>query len=449
MNDASALTVHDVPYYPEIPSYVNFVGMGMHIWEGDGWKAESLSWKTGCYLGSNISGLPEVTYSGPDAQQLLSRLHLNNVFNWPVGKSKHLVALDENGLVANHGLAVRDGEQSFRQLCALPWPIYKAPALGLDVEISARTIFVFQVAGPTSLQVLERLLDRELRDLAFLAVQPISIPGIPEDVELEVSRLGMVGTLAYEVRGPIEHGPKVYDAIYKAGQPFGITRLGWRTYVVNHTEGGFPQLHCTFQPSAYLDQDFVEQFMFASGGSHRLLPGGPNTGSIDPADSRARLRTACEVNWDWMAKFDHDFIGRQALEAEIARPKRKTVTLRWNKADIMDVFASQFEPGEEYRNFEFPTTPQQMSGGHADLVTKDGVDVGVSSVAVYSYSYREMLSHSTLDVGLAEIGNEVIVHWGDHGGRIKPIRATVERFPYLEMSSNKDFDLSTIPSGIG
>ena len=117
------------------------------------------------------------------------------------------------------------------------------------------------------------------------------------------------------------------------------------------------------------------------------------------------------------------------------------MVLKWNKEDILDVFASQFEVGEEYKHFEFPTTPQSPAGGHADLVTKDGKPVGVSSLAVYSYYYREMISHTTLDLDQAHIGNEVIVHWGDHGSRIKPIRATVERFPYLDLPTNKDYDI--------
>lgn len=51
----------------------------------------------------------------------------------------------------------------------------------------------------------------------------------------------MTGGLAYELHGPIEEGPAIYDAVYQAGQEFGIERLGWGTYLVNHVEGGFPQ----------------------------------------------------------------------------------------------------------------------------------------------------------------------------------------------------------------
>ena len=40
------------------------------------------------------------------------------------------------------------------------------------------------------------------------------------------------------------------------------------------------------------------------------------SGSVDPADMRARFRTPVEVRWHNMAKFDHDFVGREALATE-------------------------------------------------------------------------------------------------------------------------------------
>ena len=81
-------------------------------------------------------------------------------------------------------------------------------------------------------------------------------------------------------------------------------------------------------------------------------------------------------------------------------------------------------------------------------MTVDGKDVGVSAAGVYSYYYREMISQCTIDLEHAEVGSEVILHWGDHGQRIKEIRATVARFPYLDLPSNKNYDLEAIPSHI-
>ena len=36
------------------------------------------------------------------------------------------------------------------------------------------------------------------------------------------------------------------------------------------------------------------------------------------------------------------------------------------------------------------------------------------------------------------------MQWGDHGGRIKDVRATVERFPYLTDPRNSDVDTATL-----
>jgi vanillate/3-O-methylgallate O-demethylase len=55
-----------------------------------------------------------------------------------------------------------------------------------------------------------------------------------------------------------------------------------------------------------------------------------------------------------------------------------------------------------------------------------------------------VLSLGSIGVEQAEIGNEVVVRWGDHGRRIKDVRATVERFPYLADPRNSDVDTATL-----
>ena len=422
-----------VPVYPDVKLYANAL-MDMRVWEADGWKEESMSWKDSCYIHAGIT-MPESSIKGPDAQKLLSTVSINNCYKWPFGTAKHLVMCDEDGYVANHGLVIRDDENSFRESACWPWAAHRNGKLGFNVDMSIRNVFIFQIAGPTSLQVLERVTGENLRDVQFLGTRPTRIPGI--DAEIEITRIGMVGNLAYELRGPVEIGPEVYDTVYQAGKPLGMKRLGWRTYVVNHVEGGFPQLNCTFTASAFADSVFMESFGdFVEKGF---------TGSIDPEDFRARFRTPFEVNWGWMAKFDHDFIGREAVEAESKNPKRTVVTLRWNPEDVIDIYASMFEKGDEYKTLELPCAQQQPSGGHADYVTKAGKKVGVSSATTYSYYYREVISHCTIDLDQAVIGNEVVVLWGDYGKRIKEVRATVERFPYLDLPRNQTYDLDTVP----
>jgi glycine cleavage system aminomethyltransferase T len=267
----------------------------------------------------------------------------------------------------------------------------------------------------------------------------VRIPGIP--AEIEIARIGMVGTLAYELRGAAEHGSAVYDAVYQAGKPLGMKRLGFLAYIVNHVEGGFPQMGSTFTSASGAISGIERE------AADDIEPS--FSGSVDPQDTCARFRTLGDVGWIWMAKFDHDFVGREAVEAEAKNPKRTIVTLRWNSEDVIDIYTSLFRKGEEYKLLDLPCGQRMLAGGHADHVTtKDGKKIGISSGTTYSYYYREEISMCTIDVDQAKIGNNVIVHWGDYGKRIKEVRATVERFPYLDLPRNEKYDLSTVPSGV-
>jgi glycine cleavage system aminomethyltransferase T len=145
-----------------------------------------------------------------------------------------------------------------------------------------------------------------------------------------------------------------------------------------------------------------------------------------------------------MCKFDHDFLGCDALAAEVANPKRTVVTLRWNPEDVIDVYASLLRPGEEYKTIDLPYAPNVWPQAHADHVVKDGREVGISSGTTYSYYFREVLSMGCIDLDVSEVGTEIVIKWGDYGRKIKDVRATVARFPYLTERRNSDVDVSTI-----
>ena len=146
-------------------------------------------------------------------------------------------------------------------------------------------------------------------------------------------------------------------------------------------------------------------------------------------------------------KFDHDFVGRAALEAEVANPRRTVATLRWNPDDVLDIYASLLQPGEEYKTIDLPTSPPWTEGmnAHADhLLQGRSADRLLLRHDLQLLLPRGPLARARLDVDQAEIGNEVVVQWGDHGGRIKDVRATVERFPYLTDPRNSDVDTATL-----
>jgi glycine cleavage system aminomethyltransferase T len=427
-----------LPYYDE-PTLYLIMGDRPWAWEFNGWKPESMSWKTGCYIHGGLSGL-EFAFEGPDIVPFFSSICVNSFARYPVGSMKHAIFCTEEGLIATHGILQRNGEEEVRFFAAGPWPVYQLKQTSYKVEARPVSRYLFQVAGPASLATLEAAIGESLRDIGFLRFRNARING----KAVEVARIGMSGNLAYELRGPLGEGPEVYDAVYRAGQDLGIERLGWRAYLVNHVEGGFPQVNWTFASAAEEDQGFREAF----GNAQLLLS---VTGSVDPADRRARYRTPVEVGWQRAVRFDHDFAGRAALEDEVAGPRRTVVTLRWNPDDVLDIYASLLRPGQEYATIDLPTSPTWLRGvlAHADHILKDGRPVGVSSGTIYSYYFREVLSMGCIDVGLARPGTEVIVQWGDHGKPIKDVRATVQRFPYLTEGRNDQIDTNKLAGALG
>jgi vanillate/3-O-methylgallate O-demethylase len=435
MTDSPFADLNGLPFYDEPALYIHLGGM-IRGWEFGGWKRESMSWKTGCYIHTGLSG-PQFRFEGPDVAAFFASICSNSFAKFPIGSMKHGVMCNEAGLVATHGILQRNAEEEYRWFAAGPWPMYQLAKTSFNVTPRVVRGYLTQIAGPRALDALERATGEDLRDISFLRFRNTRIAG----KTVEIGRIGMAGNLAFEVRGPMEEGPAVYDAIFKAGRDFGMERLGWRTYLVNHVEGGFPQQTWTFCAAQWQDPGFLE---LNEKHGFRVKP--VVSGSVDPANLRARQRSPLELNWQGSVRFDHDFIGRQALETEAANPRRKTVTLRWNADDVIDIHASLLRKGEEYKTMDLPTTPTWLHGtlAHADHIRKDGREVGYASGTIYSYYFREVLSMGVIDIDQASIGNEVIVQWGDHGHRIKDVRATVERFPYMQEGRNDQIDLTTL-----
>ncbi|MBQ8086829.1 MAG: aminomethyltransferase family protein [Clostridia bacterium] len=424
------------PAYSDVYQYGSI--MLKHItWEGDPWYEVGESYFTSSYIHAGLSGLQE-TFKGPDAAKLLSDYSINNVYKWGAGRCKHLVALTPDGLVANHALFFKDAEDTFRTTAGCSVPYIQGLQTGkYNCEYITKPIFIFQMSGPLSLTILEKVTGTSLRDVRFLDFKPIRIPEI--DAELEICRIGMSGTLAYEVHGDAQFGPAVYDAIYQTGKPMGMKRMGWKDYTVNHTFGGFAQITVNFESSLYQYPDFCASAPFD------LIC----KGSVDPSDLRARFRSVAECDWAWMAKFDHEFVGREALEKELANPVRKLVTLEFNAEDLADVYHSQFTDAP-YKYMDMPCADPQPAGGHQDYVTDgEGNVIGISADPTYSSHFHTMISHAIIDVDKIEEGKEVLVQWGDYGKRIKNLRAKIAKFPYIHgVMDNRDYDLSTVPSGI-
>jgi vanillate/3-O-methylgallate O-demethylase len=138
-------------------------------------------------------------------------------------------------------------------------------------------------------------------------------------------------------------------------------------------------------------------------------------------------------------KFDHDFIGREALEALDPEEQRRKVTLAWNAEDVADIFASLVDvEGPGYQVFDLPNANYGSSNFDA-VVDAGGSTVGVSMFTGYSANERRALSLATIDHEIP-VGTELTVVWGEPGGGTKKtnvephvqkeVRVVVSPVPY-------------------
>ena len=155
--------------------------------------------------------------------------------------------------------------------------------------------------------------------------------------------------------------------------------------------------------------------------------------------------TPYDIGYGAFVKFDHDFIGREALEKLAAKPPRRTkVTLALNDEDVAKVIGSMYgnKGKERYKYFDFPSSV--YSTLPYDAVTFEGRPVGISTWIGYSSNERKHLTLAMLDTEHAKHGHEVKLLWGEpDGGTRKPtvephiqteIRAIVSPVPYSEVA---------------
>lgn len=61
-----------------------------------------------------------------------------------------------------------------------------------------------------------------------------------------------------------------------------------------------------------------------------------------------------DLSYSHLIKYDHDFIGREALEEMAKGPRRRRVTLVWQPQDVLRVYETYLQPGTPALFLEWP-----------------------------------------------------------------------------------------------
>jgi vanillate/3-O-methylgallate O-demethylase len=402
------------------------------------WRDEQKAWRETCVLFDQSHHMVDLFVEGPDALKLLSALAINSFTNFAVDRAKQFVPCSHDGYVIGDGILFhleRNKLVFVGRAPAANWIQFHAATGGYDVAVEkddrspsrpmgrpvVRRHYRYQIQGPNAVKVIEKLNGGPFPDIKFFTMDAITIAGR----RVRALRHGMAGAPGLEIWGPYAEGEEIRAAVVEAGEEFGLYQVGARAYATNTLESGWipsplPAVYTGAKMKAY------REWLPASGYEATCSLGG----SFVSNDIEDYYTTPMELGYGTFVKFDHDFIGREALEAMAGKPQRKKVTFAWNAQDVAKVFASMFEPGgESYKYIDLPLSNYASSS--ADAITSGGRTVGLSMFAGYSYNEKSMLSLGVIDQEFATPGTPVTLVWGEAGGGTG--KTTVERHKQIDV----------------
>jgi syringate O-demethylase len=417
--------------------------------EFSNWRDEQRGWAETCVLFNQSYHMAELMVEGPDAFAFLNRLGINSFKGFTVDKAKQFVPCTPEGYVIGDVILFYLAENTFNlvgRAPALNWVMYHAEKGDENVTCTydertaarpdpdKRRHYRFQVQGPNSNKVIEAATGKPAPELKFFNMCWMEIGG----KQVHALRHGMAGQPGYELMGPWEDYEAVHSALVEAGKDYDMKLVGGRTYSSNTLESGWipsplPAIYTGDSMKDYRD------WLTANDYEAKCSIGG----SYVPDSVEGYYLTPWDLGYGFFVKFDHDFIGREALEKMAEGPHRKKVTIALDDASVSEVMYGQFGKGElRPKYMEFPSAVYAMHP--FDRVEKDGELVGLSTWIGYTANEGKMLTLAMVEEGVAEPGTEVELVWGEpDGGTSKPtvekhkqvkIKGVVAPVPYSEVA---------------
>ncbi|MEO8020174.1 MAG: aminomethyltransferase family protein [Pseudomonadota bacterium] len=411
--------------YPVVPS------------EFSNWRDEQRAWRHTAVLFDQSHHMAELTVRGPDAFRLMSYLTINSFSTFTPNKAKQMVPCNHDGYVIGDGILFyldRDELLFVGRAPTVNWIQFHAQTGGYKVDVIrddrspshprgkavVRRHYRYQVQGPNAMKILEKLHGSKLPDVKFFTMDSINIGGR----KVRCLRHGMAGEPGLEVWGPYEERDEIREAILAAGVEFGLVQVGSRAYASNTLESGWIPSPL---PAVYTGESLRQYRQWLPATGYEAT--GSIGGSFVSENIEDYYLTPFALGYGAFVKFDHDFIGREALEKHAREPQRKKVTFEWFSEDVAKIFASLLAPeGENYKFLDVPIANYASSS--YDAVTMGGKVVGVSMFGGCSYNERRVLSLGVVAPHI-EIGDVLTLLWGEENqGTRKP---TVERHRQLEV----------------
>lgn len=243
---------------------------------------------------SEASNFAKYKVSGAGSAAWLTSLFTNALPK--IGRTVLTAMLNPEGKIVGEFSVSRIGEEEFflfgSQAAEVHHPRWFLAHLPKDSAIRFENLSLsmvgLTVAGPRSRDLLQKLTDTSLatKDFPFMAFRKVNIGMAP----IWLSRMTYTGDLGYEMWIAPEYQRYLFDLIMEAGKEFDMRLFGFRALITMRLEKNFGTWFREYRP----------------------------------------IYTPLEAGMDRAMKFDHEFIGRAAVEAEMKNggPKRKLVMFK-------------------------------------------------------------------------------------------------------------------------
>ncbi|MDE3177130.1 MAG: aminomethyltransferase family protein [Pseudomonadota bacterium] len=401
--------------------------------EFSNWRDEQEAWRKTAILFDQSYHMTDLYLEGPDVVRLLSELGVNSFKGFRRDKAKQFVACNHDGYVIGDGVLFGLEDDKVNIVGRPPisnWIEFNARTGGYDVKVERderslanarpRRAYRFEIQGPAAWNILTKVNGGPLPDIKFFNMGEISVAGR----RVRCLRHGMSGAPGLELWGPKEEGDEIRAALLEAGKEFGLLPGGARAYSTVAIESAWipspmPAIYTGERMKSY------REWLPATGFEANASLGG----SMVSANIEDYYLTPFDLGYGGFTKFDHDFIGREALMRRAQQPSRKKVTLTWDSDDVVAIFASLFQAKDRAKYMDLPAS--HYATLPYDMIVSGGRQVGISTYPVYTSNGRVWISLSMIDEAFSAAGTQVKVVWGEpDGGTSKP---TVERHVQTEV----------------
>src|SRR6195952_1335023 len=190
----------------------------------------------------DVSHMGEFILKGDNALALIQKVTSNDASKLYDGKVQYSCLPNEDGGIVDDLLVYRINEKTYMLVVNASniekdwnW-ISKYNDMGVDMkDISDRTTLL-AIQGPKAAEALQSLTDTDLGSMEYYTFKKGKFAGIDNVV---ISATGYTGAGGFEIYFDNDHADAIWDAVFKAGEPFGIKPIGLGARDTLRLEMGF------------------------------------------------------------------------------------------------------------------------------------------------------------------------------------------------------------------